>query len=1100
VLEGEQKTVTALFVDVVGSTGIAERVGPEAMAALMERLFRVSLEEVHRYEGTVMQFLGDGFMALFGAPLAHEDHAERASRAAWGISGRLDVGAVAAPEQARGVLRLRMGIHSGAVIVCTIGDSLRMDYTAVGDTVNLAARLQALAEPGAVYLSEATRQALGPAFDTQPVGTRQVKGRQKPVAVHRLVRVGPPERRRPLMPEEGIGAPLVGRDRERGALLAALAQLCDGRGGLVLIGGEAGVGKSRLVAEARRADAARGVDWLEGRTLSFGREMSYWPFLEILRRWCAIADDDGEPESWAKLAGRVGELFGADAPQVLPYLATLMALPVRGELAERVRYLDSRAIGTQVTLSTHRLVERLAARRPLVLVFEDLHWADASSLELLEHLLPLTGRVPLLVIGLSRPGEEDALPRLRRRVAGAAEQPTEIRLDSLAADESSLLLQHLVGRGALDARTSALLVDRAEGNPFFLEELVRSLIATGALARDAQGRLRPTPALEREAIPETVQGVIMARFDRLEDELKEVLRVAAVVGRVFLQRVLEAISDAPAGLERELDELTQLELIRQRRRLPELEYIFKHVLVQEATYQSILAQRRRELHGQVGACIERLFPERLEEFYGLLAHHYAEAEDWEKTRRYLRLAGDEAGRIAADQEALAYYRRALESFGERLDALERAHLERSIGEALFRLGQHEPAIEHLLKAFSLLGAPYPRSRTALALAIVRQVGRRLLPGRRRSALSTEAAEERYRGHVAMAWMDYFEDPIRMMFDCLASLELAERGGTADQIASGRALTGLMLTHVPLPRLAERFYEHAFREAAACTNRLALGDAHLFFGLHEMCRGRWPTSLAHLDQAEHAYWEGGHLRGWGTAVTMRAWVLRLQGRFSETFHDISRMAAVARDASDRELLAWHKHTRGHTLWRMDELAAAADLLEQAIEDYREIPSTINLVCALADLAECRRRENRLDEALVLLDESADLIKTRQFRGFMVWMTPVVSAEVHLDLAEASSGVVRRRSLRAARKACRQASRAARVVREAAPAALRVRARHDWLRGRRRRAEARWRRSASVATALGARFDLAQTELEAATRLEDGGRRDRALEMLADMAGS
>ena len=319
-VEGERKTVTALFVDLVGSTSLAERIGAEAMAGVVQRLFGLCLEAVHRHEGTVTQFLGDGFLALFGAPLSREDHAERGVRTAWEIRQRL-AAAAELPVPGEGAptvsLHVRMGLNSGLVIVGRIGDSLRMDYTAVGDTVNLAARLQGMAEPGEVLLSEATARASGPAIVAEPVGERTVRGRAQPVRVHRLVRVRPPRRASPPPFDGAIGSPLVGRDGEFAVLVGALERLRDGRGGVVLVSGEAGVGKSRLAVEARRR--AGGLGWLEGRTLSFGRGMSYWPFLEMLRDLCGITEDDGEAEGWAKLAARIEGLFGEEHAEVLPY-------------------------------------------------------------------------------------------------------------------------------------------------------------------------------------------------------------------------------------------------------------------------------------------------------------------------------------------------------------------------------------------------------------------------------------------------------------------------------------------------------------------------------------------------------------------------------------------------------------------------------------------------------------------------------------------------------------------------------------------------------------------------------------------------------------
>ena len=827
------------------------------------------------------QFLGDGFLALFGAPLAHEDHAHRAVLAAWGIVSSLHASPILLPVAHR-PLQVRVGLNSGEVVVGRIGDTLQMEFTAIGDTVNLAARLQAEAEPDTVCLSGSTLRAVGPSVETQSLGKRAVRGRQEPVAVHRLVRV------RGVVRERGggvpIGAPLVGRDPELAALRERLEGLRAGQGGLVLISGEAGVGKSRLVAEARRQPEAAGVHQLEGRTLSFGREIAYWPFLEALRGLCGILEDDEEAVSLSKLEAQVRPLFGDDSAEVLPYLASLLGLEVTGELAERVRYLDGAAMGAQILLSVRRLFERLARKGPVVLVIEDLHWIDESSTELLEHLLPLVREVPLLVVCVSRPDGEGPLERLRGFGDGAdPEILTEIALSPLTREESEELLQRLAGPEMVTAAEAERLLERAEGNPFFLEEIVRWRAAEGA---------------DAVALPETVEAVILARIDRLEEDVKEVLKVASVVGRSFLRRVLEVVVAAGIELDAELGELLRIELIRERRRLPELEYLFKHALVQEATYGSILRQRRLELHRRVGECIERLFPERLDEFYGLLAHHYGQAEDWPKAHEYLLKAADEAGRIAADAEALGYYRRALEThaqvFGDRWDPVERAALERGMGEAFVRLGRHEEALEHLHRALDVLGAGYPQSQRGVGRAFVRELARQMLgrpfAGRRRTRSPSPADVELYGVYRALCWIDYVSDPQRYGLDSLLLLNLSERRGITRGVTTGSAMVGLLVAHVPLDRAARGYRGRSRALAGQLGDPFVMGDVLFCGALGEHVRGHWSVARDGFAEAERWFWEAGGLRGWGTSATMRAIVLLQQGSSDEC------QAVVRRDSS------------------------------------------------------------------------------------------------------------------------------------------------------------------------------------------------------------
>ncbi|MBC8253645.1 MAG: AAA family ATPase, partial [Ardenticatenia bacterium] len=692
-VEGERRIVTILFSDVKGSTAMAENLDPEEVMEIMDGAFDVLIEPIYRYEGTLARLMGDAILAFFGAPIAHEDDPERACRAALAIiEGAHRYAAHLEAERGIRGFNVRVGINTGLVVVGEVGSDLRVEYTAMGDAVNLAARMESAAEPGTVLITADTHKSIAPLFETEALRPGRVKGKTEPVSVYRVLATKPAAGKARGI--AGLKSPLVGRDFEVAAFTGCVERLLAGQGGIVSVIGEAGLGKSRLVAEIRGQYGTRNTPcvWLEGRTLSFGQTISYWPFQEIIRQYAGITEGDDEGSAWAKLESQVAVLFPEQVAEVLPYLASLLALPVRGEYEAKVKYLDSEAMGRQIFLVSRRFFARLAQAQPLVLVFEDMHWIDQSSAALLEHLLPLVESVPVLFCGVSRPDPHTPAARLRKLAASDyGSRYAEIRLQPLSQAESDKLVRNLLASDTLLPSAQAMILHKAEGNPFFVEEVIHTLIAMGAIVRDSStGRWQVTAAIAQITIPDTLQGVIMARIDRLDEEVKQVLRVASVIGRSFLYRVLRALAEADRELDHRLDELQQVELIRERSRIPELEYIFKHVLTQEATYASILLQRRRELHTQVGACIETLFAERLEGFYGLLAYHYARAEVWEKAQAYLLKAGDQAGQVAADAEALAHYQQALEAYtrvlGDHWDPLQRAVLERKMGEAFYRRG------------------------------------------------------------------------------------------------------------------------------------------------------------------------------------------------------------------------------------------------------------------------------------------------------------------------------------------------------------------------------------------------------------------------------
>jgi class 3 adenylate cyclase/tetratricopeptide (TPR) repeat protein len=1109
-LEGERKPLTVLFCDITNSTALAERLGPEAMHRLLSWFFELALAEVHRFEGTINQFLGDGFMALFGAPLTHEDHARRAALAALGIQRNLKERPPDLGHGKAATLAIRIGLNTGTVVVGTIGDNLRMDYTAVGDTTNLAARLQQIAEPGTICLSESTQSAIRRYFDFQRVGERAVKGKAEPVTVYRLL--GPRATTRPGSSEDviSVGSPLVGRETERAALTGAVERVRSGRGGIVSVTAEAGLGKSRLVAEVRRQAIDPYVRWVEGRALSFSQTMSYLPFIEIVKACAGIDEDDGEDESWTKLEKEVTALFPDEVAEVLPYLATLLALDVKGDYESRIKYLDAQAIGHQIFRTSRRFFERFALERPLVLVFEDWHWADQSSAELLEHLLSLVEASALLICCVGRPDPDTPAARLRD-VAGRkyADRYIAIELSPLGGIESVRLVQNLLAIDERSSRVHELVLKKAEGNPFFIEEVVRSLIAMRAVVREeATGRWRAAAPPEEISLPDTIHGVIMARIDRLDEDLKQVLKLAAVVGRSFFYRVLRTVADAERELDGHLAELQRVDLIRERRCIPELEYIFKHALVQEATYESILADRRRQLHHRVAECIESLFADRLEEFASLLAYHYVRAEDWQKAQEYLFKAGDQAAKVAADAEALAHYERAaavyLRVFGERWDPLQRAVFERRMGEALFRRGEHRRASEYLRRALGYLGTSYPAGRWEIRVSIVwelvRQVRHRLMTralARQPAGPTDPAAVERVRIFLDMNWILYFVDQELLLLNALTCLNFSEEAGVAVGVTSGAMPVGLLCDIIGLPKLASSYHRRAVTSAEQIQHPGAIGLAYLGLGLHEHYVGRWEKALEHYQQSAIAYRDAGDLRGWGATSLSIVQVCVDRGDLRRAIEEALQMIRISQDGADHEVEAWGLVCLGLSRFRAGELNEAVPALQSAAEMFRSIPDYPMLAWTCGCLGQTYLREGRLRDALTVLEESSQIIAQRGVRANQVAHCRNALAEGYLAVAERSEGSEHVDAIKKARRACRAALQQGKIFSGGLPAASRLRGRYEWLRGGHSAALAWWRRSVGVAEELGARYDLGLTCLEIGKRTGERPYLERAEAIFAQI---
>ena len=694
-----------LFADVAGFTTLAEKMDPEEVHRIIDRCFELIAAEVHRFEGTINQYTGDGVMALFGAPIAHEDGPRRAVHAALGIQRALrDYSRELQAQGGRG-LQMRIGVNTGPVVVGRIGDDLRMDYTAVGDTTNLAARMQQTARPGSVVVTDQTHKAIGGYFETLDLGETQVKGRA-PAQAWEVLRPRGRRSRLEVAIERGL-TPLVGRSRELQTLLERFGEAKGGRGQVVFISGDAGIGKSRLLLEFRRAlvDAGESMTWLEGQCVSFGQTIPFLPLIDQLRENFRIEEFDGEPEIIAKVEHgmrRMGEL----EPHI-PYLRYLLAVDA-GDPA--VLVMDAAVRRRRIFEGGRALSLRGARLRPLVLVFEDLHWVDSSTEEYLASMMDSVAGVPLVVILTHRVGYTPPF--------GARSFHTGLALHTLSESEALAMAGRVLGVERLPDELKAALMQKAEGVPLFIEEVTKTLLDLGVLRRE-NGGYRVVQSVEGTSVPDTIQGIIMARLDRLGDEGKRTVQLASVIGRQFLVRLLQRVAGLEGRLEGLLSELKRLEIVYELGLLPEPAYIFKHAVIQDVAYNALLKEHRRELHRAVGSAIEELYADRLADHYEELAHHFSQGEEWEKAFEYLLRSGHRAGDAYANQTALDFYARALEAALHAKDSIAPARV-MEVYERRSRLwgvlARHQESIAELEKMLALARSVGDRRAEGLALA------------------------------------------------------------------------------------------------------------------------------------------------------------------------------------------------------------------------------------------------------------------------------------------------------------------------------------------------------------------------------------------------
>ena len=644
-IEGERKLVTVLFADVANYTSLAEKLDPEEVHQIMDRCFKVLMDEIHKYEGTINQFTGDGVMTLFGAPVSHEDHAQRACLAALSIQKAVGAYGEIILRDYGLDFKMRIGLNSGPVIVGSIGDDLRMDYTAVGDTTNLASRLEGMAKPGSILVSGPTHKLARDFFEFSALGKMEVKGKKELQEVFELIRTGEVNTRIAASVAKGL-TPFVGRQNSMATLMDAYDRARSGSGQIVGVVGDAGVGKSRLILEFKNQLPDGEFAYFEGRCLHFGSAIAYLPILDILRSYFEIKEGDREFLIKKKIEKNIlkldEKLYGG-----LPSFHELLSLEIEDDAYKKLAPQQKRE---RIFEAIRDLLIRDSQNRSIILIIEDLHWIDKTSEEFLSYLIEWLANTKILLVLLYRPEYTHNW--------GSKSYYNRIGLDQLNTKSSVELISAILREGEPVPELRDLILSRAAGNPLYMEEFTHTLLENGAIQCKDQECVLIKKASDIQ-VPETIQGIIAARMDRLEDSLKRTMQVASVVGRDFAFRILQTITGMKEELKSYLLNLQGLEFIYEKKLFPDLEYVFKHALTQEVAYNSLLQKRRKEIHEKIGKAIEEIYTERLEEFFEMLAYHYSKGENPEKAYQYLKLSGNKAAKSFANSEAFRLYREAI---------------------------------------------------------------------------------------------------------------------------------------------------------------------------------------------------------------------------------------------------------------------------------------------------------------------------------------------------------------------------------------------------------------------------------------------------------
>jgi class 3 adenylate cyclase/tetratricopeptide (TPR) repeat protein len=950
-LEGERKQVTVLFADLKGSMELLADRDPEEARKILDPVLERMMEAVHRYEGTVNQVMGDGIMALFGAPVAHEDHAARACYAAVRMQQRINLYADELQRDGRTPVQIRVGLNSGEVVVRSIGSDLHMDYTAVGQTTHLAARMEHMARPGSTLVTADTVRLAEGYVQVRPLGAVSVKGLESQSPVFELTGIVPARSRLQASAARGLTR-FVGRDSELQQLGHALERAAAGHGQVVAVVGEAGVGKSRLVWEFMRSHRTHGWLVVESGSVSYGKATSYLPVIELLKTYFRIQERDDPRAIRERVAGKLLTLDRALEPLLTPLLS-LLDVPVDDGTWDALDRTQRR----QRTLdAVKQLLLRESQVQPLLMLFEDLHWIDAETQAFLDGLVESVPTARALLLVNYRPEYE--------HVWGRKTYYVQLRIDPLPPESAEALLSALLGEDRALEPLKRALIERTEGNPFFLEESVRTLVESGVLIGE-RWAYQLTKAPEAWRIPATAQAILAARIDRLAPEDKRLLQASSVVGRDVPLALLQAIADMPEdSVRRGLAHLQAAEFLYETSLFPDLEYTFKHALTHDVAYGSLLQDRRRALHARIVDAIEALHTERLTEHTERLAHHAVRGEVWDKALTYLRQGGAKAFGRSANQEAVAHFEQALTALTHRPESGENLLLaidvRLALRNALWPLGGFERGLKHLRDA----------ERVAADLDEPRHLG---------WIAAYMAEHARMTGHASDA--PAFAERALRISERVEDLPLSVAAnyylGTAYFVAGDYRRVDEFFE-----RILQLLTGDRFRERCGLAGFPA-AMSRFFWALALAERGEFDqgTSVGHegirvAEVLDHPYSLIYALRG-------LARVHRARGDLDHATRLTAQGVEVARDRHQPQALAEASVDLGYLYVLSGRVAEGLALLEDALKALEAMGNIQWRTPLLAHLGEAYLLANRPKDALSLAERGLALAGERGHRGSEAW---------------------------------------------------------------------------------------------------------------------
>lgn len=1083
----ERRQATVMSAEISGHDEMLEELDAEEAAAIMNRCFDMLNVIVEKHGGGSGKIMGSSLTALFGVPKAIEDAPKRAVNAA--IEMRSGLTRFNKENNLTTPLNIRIGINTGMVIAGAA-------YPLTGDTLSLASQFKELAPKGHIYAGQATYKYTGNEFDYKRLKPTILTGRTKFTTVFELLSTRGKLHRPELSPERMIYSDMVGREKELDKLKLHLLKVINGEGSLVSVIGEAGIGKSRLTAELKREKDIEKITLLEGRALATGKNLSYHPIIDILKNWAAIKDENSEEQSFVKLETAIANIDPRGVREVFPFVATMMGWKLTGDHERRVKGIAGGALEKLILKNVRELFIKISAAKPIVLLIEDLHWADISSIELLESLFRLTENHPALFINLFRPDYEETGERILRTTRERYNRiHAKICLQPLKEDECEKLIQNLVKTNELPKEIKTAITNRADGNPFFIEEVIRSFIDEG-IVELKDGEFRVSKKIDSVVIPETIQDVLMARIDMLDETTKTILKEASVIGRFFFYKILAKVTESTKNPVDKLEYLKRIQLIRERTRFEEIEYLFKHALVQEVTYASILLRKRKELHLKVAGAIESVFPGKLHEFYGMLALHYSIGESVEKAEQYLIKAGEEAAKAAASSEALHYYQEALRIYINKYrdsgDSETIANLEWNIAKAFLNKGHMANAVEHFDKVLTLWGERRAKNKITIffkfsyyLLLVIKNLylpSRRakLIPGKR----DNDIFEATYQRGTALV----FIDPNRVITDSIRALGTIHKYDLTripDGVAIYASASALFFFPTVSFTIARRLLDNARRYIEPDDTK-TMFKYELWELMYDFLSGNWNRELQYNESVVDTILSEGNLFTTISHLVYSSGILTERGDFSAAQSYIDKLHEIG-EVYESD---YARHTKylitARQLMKFRKLIEALADSEAGITITSRIGNNLDLLIFVGVKANIQLLQGEIVDAEETLHQADGLIS--QENQLTPWHTNsfyLARFLLNLNKLEHSIKSPGKQGIKqAGKEAFHSGKVAVRTADKLAPnrtETYKLMGVYYWLLGRQKRALKWWDKSIQIGEALGARPELARTYMEVGKRL-------------------